>query len=1072
MKGLRWVAVLCWVACAATTALAQVGGMIVVVTDARGEPLPGATVTIGHATGFVKTTADKTDAQGVVHFPVLRPGAGYRIQVSYPGYSPLRYEDIRVRSSEQQTLRVQMIEEVREQVRVTAERAVVDLDKTESSTKFSDDFIGDLPVLDRFYQNVLTLAPGVQDANDDGNPNVHGSRARDFQATVGGVSNVDPLTGQWLSRVNPNSIEELEVITAGAGVEFGRAQGGFARIIQKQGGNRHEGIVEFHYQTSELDGTGANDPSDLSDPDFETTQPGFQFSGPVIRDKLWYRASYERRDREEPINVLSGLAIFTNDSETRDVQLTWQVSPRNKLALQYRSDPADLGNFGVSNRIPVETSQDLGREVDTWTLNWSAPQSPKVFVESTAAWQDVNLSVSPAIEGVPNLCVPNSVEKFMRDATCLNLEIDRLSGSFNESNEDHRQRFTVKTQATIYGGRFWGAGHQFKLGFQVENERYFRYLRRGPSITYDEIYPPLATPFAIVLADVDVPREDDVRSTGTNWALYAEDQFKPAGNLTITVGARVDREELQSEGKRDIDFASELDAYEASLDYSFFPALEFIGEWEYFFTGYEDIRAYRSQLVDILCEGLPADEIEYCQRVTEPELLVQLQDDLHAKRLGNGLEIRNTNLSPFLSVAWDPWGDGKTAIKAAAGRHYNNIPLVVPLQELEPARTTVEYRAELQSFQTEIFGGIAPNITLRTVDDDLKTPYQDEYMFSLERELWPETSIRLTYINREYRDQIQDRNINVSTDDYGRCASALYQTWTSEESMAISAIPSPGGGVGSGRWIRDPWTGEVYEDTDPGIGDGRVDDCAGITFFEGGTDPFGTGSIRIQIPDGLDDLYHQNPFWGGVFEVGNFNESSYEAVVLELLRRQYRGWEMNASYTYSEAEGDGEDFFQELANDPSLRASVAGYQSYDQRHVVKLNATTVTPWGLRLGTAVTWQSGLPFSIINEGTSDDILPPSTGVFAAPGARLRQIYPTGVRNDQRNKSYWNVDVKATKELHFGRRLNVQLSAEVFNALDDDTYLIYNPFFESGQRLNGLNEAQRRFGRRWQLGARVAF
>ena len=88
------------------------------------------------------------------------------------------------------------------------------------------------------------------------------------------------------------------------------------------------------------------------------------------------------------------------------------------------------------------------------------------------------------------------------------------------------------------------------------------------------------------------------------------------------------------------------------------------------------------------------------------------------------------------------------------------------------------------------------------------------------------------------------------------------------------------------------------------------------------------------------------------------------------------------------------------------------------------------------------------------------------------RLRQIYPTGVRNDQRNKSYWNVDVKATKELHFGRKLNVQLSAEVFNALDDGTYQIYNPFFEAGQQINGSNEAQRRFGRRWQLGVKAAY
>ena len=103
-------------------------------------------------------------------------------------------------------------------------------------TGFSDEFFQDLPSCDR-YSNILTLAPGVQDADGDGNPNVHGSRQRDFKAIVSGASTVDPLTGGWMSRVNPNSIEEMEAITAGVGVAFGRAQGGFSRIVQKQGGS-------------------------------------------------------------------------------------------------------------------------------------------------------------------------------------------------------------------------------------------------------------------------------------------------------------------------------------------------------------------------------------------------------------------------------------------------------------------------------------------------------------------------------------------------------------------------------------------------------------------------------------------------------------------------------------------------------------------------------------------------------------------------------------------------------------------------------------------------------------------
>ena len=96
-----------------------------------------------------------------------------------------------------------------------------------------------------------------------------------------------------MSQVNPNSIEEMEVITAGAGVEFSRAQGGFARIIQKQGSNEFEGVFEFYYRSSKLDGDGAGDYSNLPDLGFDWYQPSVQVSGPIVKDKLWYRLSHE-----------------------------------------------------------------------------------------------------------------------------------------------------------------------------------------------------------------------------------------------------------------------------------------------------------------------------------------------------------------------------------------------------------------------------------------------------------------------------------------------------------------------------------------------------------------------------------------------------------------------------------------------------------------------------------------------------------------------------------------------------------------------------------------------------------
>lgn len=210
------------------------GGISVHVYDSAGQPLPGAMVTIVHSLAYVKETRLITDARGSADFPVLRPGPGYAIKVSFPGFSDIVQSDLRVVGGKSTSIPLTMIAEITEKVKVTAERQVVSLDSTRTSTRFSDDFIHDMPVPGRFYQNVLALAPGVQGAEGAGNPNVHGARDRDFKAIVGGISNVEPLTGQWMSRVNANSIEEMEVITAGAGVEFGqeRVRGDARHVLE------------------------------------------------------------------------------------------------------------------------------------------------------------------------------------------------------------------------------------------------------------------------------------------------------------------------------------------------------------------------------------------------------------------------------------------------------------------------------------------------------------------------------------------------------------------------------------------------------------------------------------------------------------------------------------------------------------------------------------------------------------------------------------------------------------------------------------------------------------------------
>jgi hypothetical protein len=1044
------------VASAISIVSAQTGGISVKVVDSNGDPLPAATVTISHPTGYVKEAAVLTNAKGLAVFPVLRATGtstvGYTINIVFPGFAPMQLTDVKVSMGETTRQPVQLAEEIVERVKVVAKTDVVDLENTSQTTKFSEEFIDDLPVPGRFYQNVLTLAPGVQDADGDGNPNVHGSRNRDFKAEVGGISNVDPLTGQRMNQVNPNSIEEIEVVTAGAGVEFSRAQGGFARILQKQGSNEFEGQVDFIYRSSILDGSGADNTDKINEPDFDWIQPGFQFSGPIVKDKLWYRLSHQWINRGIPVNTTNGISVVTDDEQIHADQLTWQISPRNKLALQYQWGGREITNFGVSSTLPEESSQSRTWDPVNYMATWTAPFSPKILIETQLAWQDLPTFIGPSQAGIQNRCL--SGPAWAENANCFDLTTGEVSGSSNFERYDHRQRMTLKSSATIYGGRWLGASHQLKLGLAVENERYTRDLERRPSLNFTILDPSDDTNtegdsgdrVGVLFGTFTAPQESSLTAKGIAWGIYAEDQIKPAQNLTVTLGLRVDREEIRNDGKSVFNPEGESAQYQ-SLVTSGLPE-QYAAQST--FTKYEAQRDFFANLADAIDQDFDTVYQQQSQMAQESEFWWQT-------RAVENLTIVNTNTSPRIAVSWDPWSNGKTKFAATAGRYYQAIPLAVPLLELEPPTANIAFNMEETGFGWNFSGirnSINPSVNIQSVDRNLSSPYQDELTLQFERQLWAETSLKLTYVNRQYNSQLQDYDLNHVPGDLGKCILA------SASSPLATVVPVQPG---------DPAYDPQYAP-----GDGIMDDCIGKLATvpapgEGASDE----EIVLDLPDGRADLYLQNPGWGDIYLVSNINQIDYEAVVFELIRRQYRNWQMQASYTWSQAFGNGEDFQQNLGDDRSLVEDEQGYQSYDQRHVVKVNATTITPWGFRMGGSVSWQSGLPYSVVLRTPAFDAIPPTYGTLdGRGGVRIRSLYPSGTRNDQRNESYWDVNVNFIKEFTFGRNLNMQLSVEIFNLLNDDTYQVYNPALELGEQINGTNVAVRRFGREWQIGMKFAF
>jgi outer membrane receptor protein involved in Fe transport len=820
MKLTRTVLATIVVASAITSVAAQSGRLEIIVVDATDQsPLPGATVVLTNTVQLVAESVVQTDINGSALFPILRPGGGYIVQVTMPGYAGVRQDEIRVSMSDPLKLTIALGEEITEVEKVVATRDVVDLEKSTTSTTFGDEFIQDLPVQGRFYTNVLTLAPGVQDSDMDGNPNVHGARERDFATIVGGVPNVDPLTGLQLSNINMDSIEEIEVITAGAGVEFGRAQGGFANVIEKQGSNQFEGLFNFVYSSSVLDGNGATDLQGDDIPEFTRVQPAIQVSGPILRDKLWYRLSYDYLKREDPINISTAVEVETYTQTTSSNMITWQASRRNKLAFSYLNDPWQLENAGVSSTVPSTSTPMIEWEGPTYRLEWTAPYSPRLLVDSVVSYQDTGIRLSPTVTGVPNSCIVGAT--IWEQARCINVETGQTSGSYFMNWDDDRQRFRVRSQANIFGGRFWGASHQFKVGFEVDNERYARTLERRPDISFFELgsdpNDPIGKPEAVISARVTVPPSSTAKATGTNWAFYFDDQLKPLSNLTITLGARIDNERISSGGFQPFDVDAEAAAFLENIEGAINPN----EVTQNSFTAYESVVDFVNLLGDFI-------GIEEGQRFTKLDSGTATSLRWNRKRRQENVDIENTNVSPYLSVSWDPFKTGKTKFTATAGRHYNKIFLAIPLEEVQAPTTDLNFNAVFEGGEWQVRNAcgadnqpcLRPAANVSTVDRNLRTPYQDELVFIVERELAAETAIAFTYVKRNFEDQFQDIDMNHVAGDFGKCQ---LQLTANIEPLA----PSPG----EGQILFDPLTGEQYRDTDPGDGDGRIDDCIGDFIF-------------------------------------------------------------------------------------------------------------------------------------------------------------------------------------------------------------------------------------------------
>src|SRR5882762_2942267 len=287
-------------------AYAQVAGATLTgtVKDSSGAVIPNAQVLITEvATGVTRTVSPV--AAGLYTAPNLLPGS-YDVRVSATGFSTQLQKGVTLTVGAQQVLDFMMkVGQMTQTVEVTTEAPTVELTSSELGATVNSTTVRELPLNGRSWTELANLQPGVVAAETHAAVNVNrgygaqlsmsGARPQQNNYRLDGISINDYSNGGPGSVLGQNlgveAIQEFSVLTSNYSAEYGKTSGGVVNAISRSGANQFHGSVYEFLRNSALDAPGYFEGG--TPPPFRRNQFGASGGGPIRKDRTFVFGDYE-----------------------------------------------------------------------------------------------------------------------------------------------------------------------------------------------------------------------------------------------------------------------------------------------------------------------------------------------------------------------------------------------------------------------------------------------------------------------------------------------------------------------------------------------------------------------------------------------------------------------------------------------------------------------------------------------------------------------------------------------------------------------------------------------------------
>jgi hypothetical protein len=275
-----------------------------VVKDASGAVLPGVTVEAASPVLIEKVRSVATDATGQYRIVNLRPGT-YSVTFTLPGFSTVKRDGIELTGTFVATINSELkVGALEETITVTGETPIVDVQSAKVQQTVSKDILAAIPT-SRSAQGIQALVPGMSTASDAGGISggsgggagtIHGGRANDARTMNDGLNMGWGGANSNGALANVAGAQETVLSTSG-GLGEAETAGVVLNVIPRDGGNTFNGTIIGSGANGSMQGNNYTDAlkaAGLKTPSqlinvFDINPMG---GGRIVRDKLWFYLTY------------------------------------------------------------------------------------------------------------------------------------------------------------------------------------------------------------------------------------------------------------------------------------------------------------------------------------------------------------------------------------------------------------------------------------------------------------------------------------------------------------------------------------------------------------------------------------------------------------------------------------------------------------------------------------------------------------------------------------------------------------------------------------------------------------